>query len=67
MAKQKHDIGYQKSLKRELFAKARPRRTKRRSRAIPAETVELLQLHSIQGVDQIHNHDDDYTEWDWQL
>jgi hypothetical protein len=54
MAKQKHDIGYQKQLKRELFAQATPRRTKQRGLGpIPPELAHRLNLHSLQGEDHL--------------
>lgn len=55
MAKQRHDIGYQKQLKRELFAQATPRRPKQRGLGpIPPELIDRLNLHSLQGEDHLH-------------
>jgi hypothetical protein len=59
MAKQRHDIGHQKRLKRETFAQAKPRRRKPRSKAIPAELVHLLDLHSLDGTNYLQHANQD--------
>jgi hypothetical protein len=54
MAKQSHDIGYQKQLRREQFTQAQPRRPKRRGLGpIPPELVHLLNLHSLDGANHL--------------
>lgn len=60
MAKQSHDIGYQKRLRREQFTQAQPRKPKPRGLGpIPPELVHLLNLHSLEGTNHLEHANQD--------
>lgn len=60
MGKQRHDIGYQKQLRREQFNQATPRRPKRRGLGpIPPELANRLNLHSLDGQNHLQHANQD--------